>query len=184
MMVNNLLNQGAFPEIANEGASLGVYGINVEKRRTIKSAPKADAEIRFQGLKLEYSAQQDWISKLKEVLQKNRGKEIRSFAFFTNQDVGAKQININGKSIDAEEYSTAELKCEQSYIVGQKDLLLQMQNPRYFNIRRNCLRIPADFFCSASEYSEILRTHASLKCETNKTDLERLCCYVKGQIVF
>lgn len=184
MMVNNLLNQGAFPEIANEGASLGLYGINVEKRRTIKSAPKADAEIRFQGLRLEYSAQEDWISKLKETLEKNRGKEIKSFAFFTNQDVGTKQININGKSIDAEEYSTTELKCEQSYIVGQKDLLLQMQNPRYFNIRRNCLRIPADFFCSASEYSEILETHASLKCETNKTDLERYAVMLKDKLYF
>jgi len=183
-MVNNLLHQGAFPEIVNEDASLGQYGINIEKKRTIKSAPRADAEIRSQGVTLEYSVQENWISKLNEVLQKNKVKKIRSFAFFTNQDVGIKQIVINGKTIDAEEHSTAELRCEKSQIVGQKDLMLRMQNPKFFNIRRNYLNIPTGFFCSARGYSEILEKNPSLKCDTKKLDLERYGIMLRDKLSF
>lgn len=183
-MVNNLLHQGAFPEIVDEDASVEQFGINIEKKRTIRSAPRADAEIRSQGIKIESSVQENWTGKLNEVLQKNKGKGIRSFAFFTNQDIGTKQININGKSIDAEEYSTAELECEQSRIAGQKDLVLRMQNPKHFNIRRNYLNMPADFFCSARGYSEILERNASLKCDTKKSDLERYGIMLKNKLSF
>lgn len=183
-MVNNLLHQGAFPEIANEDASVEQFGINIEKKRTIRSAPRADAEIRLQGIKIESSTQEDWSGKLNEVLQKNKGKSIGFFAFFTNQDTGTKQIRINGKSIDAEEYSTTELGCKKSWIIGQKDLVLRMQNPKYFSIRRNCLSIPADFFCSAREYSEILGKNPSLECETNKSDLERYAGMLKDRLSF
>jgi hypothetical protein len=93
VMVNNLLHQGAFPEIANENASVEQFGVNVEKKRTIKSAPRSDAEIRLQGIKIESSVQEDWPGKLIEVLQKNKGKNVEFFAFFTTQDTGTKQIS-------------------------------------------------------------------------------------------
>ena len=183
-MANDLLHQGAFPEIVNEDALVEQFGINRAKRRTIRSKPRADAEIRSQGIKIESSVQANWTRKLNEVLQKNKGGNIRSFVFFTNQDIGTKQININGKSMDAEEYSTAELECEQSWIVGQKDLVLLMQNPKYFNIRRNYLNVPADSFCSAREYIEILERNASLKCDTKKSDLERYGIMLKNKLSF
>ncbi len=79
-MVNNLLHQGAFPEIGNEDASVEQFGINIEKERTIRSAPRADAEIRSQEIKIESSVHENWTRKLNEVLQKNKGKRLRSFA--------------------------------------------------------------------------------------------------------
>lgn len=184
VMVNDLLHQGAFPDIANEEVSVEQFGINIEKKRTIRSAPRADAEIRLQEIKLESSVQENWTGKLKEVLQKNKGKSVRSFVFFTNQDIGTKQLSINGKTVDAEEYVTAELGCEKSWIIGQKDLILRMQNPKYFSIRRNCLSILADFFCSAREYSEILGKNTSLKCETDQSDLERYAIMLKDRLSF
>lgn len=183
-MVNNLLHQGAFPDIMNEGASVEQFGINVDKRRTIKSAPRADAEVSLQGIRVESSVQENWTGKLNEVLQKNKSKSIKIFAFFTNQDIGSKQIRINGKYFDAEKYSTAELGCEQSCIIGQKDLILRMQNPKYFSIRRNYLNLADDFFCSAREYSEILGKNTSLKCETNQSDLERYAIMLKDRLSF
>ena len=72
VMVDSLLHQGAFPEIVSEGALVEPFGINMEKKRTIKSAPRADAEIRAHELKIESSTQENWIQKLKEILQKNK----------------------------------------------------------------------------------------------------------------
>ncbi len=182
-MVNNLLYQGAFHEIANEGAPIGQFGINIDKKRTIRSAPRADAEVSWQGLKIESSVQGNWTAKLNEVLQKNKGKSIRIFAFFTNQDVGTKQIKINGKYIDAEQYSTAELGCEQSCVVGQKDLVLPIENPKYFNIRRNYLGLTDDFFCSVREYDEILK-NPSFRCDADESALQRYGAVLKDRLSF
>jgi len=183
-MVNNLLHQGAFPEIAYENALVEQFGINIEKKSTIRSTPRADAEIRSQELKIESTTQEDWTGKLIEVLKKNEGKSIRRFAFFTNQDIGIKQIKINGKGVDAEEYSTTELRCEKSWIIGQKDLVLRMLNPKYFNIRRDFLNIPADYFCSAKGYIEILEKNTSLKCAPKKPDLELYSIILKDKLSF
>ncbi|MFC1928824.1 hypothetical protein ACFLXK_04390 [Chloroflexota bacterium] len=182
-MVNNLLYQGAFPEITYEGVVLGQFGTNIEKNRTIKSSPKADAEVNSQGLKIESSVEVDWRGKLKQVVQKNKSKPVRKFAFFTNQDVGTKQIKVDGKETNAEDYSTGELECEQSYLVGQKDLLLAMQDPNYFSIRRNYLGLDDDFFCSVTEYDEILK-RPSLRCDTDKLDLQRYGVMLKNALPF
>jgi len=182
-MVNNLLYQGAFPEITYEGAVLGQFGTNIEKNRTIKSSPKADAEVNSQGLKIESSVEEDWRGKLKQVVQKNKSKPVRKFAFFTNQDVGTKQIKLDGKETNAEDYSTGELGCEQSYLVGRKDLLLAMQDPKYFSIRRNYLGLDDDFFCSVTEYDEILK-RPSLRCDTDKLDLQRYGVMLKNALSF
>ncbi len=138
----------------------------------------------LQGLKIESSAQECWSRKLIEVLQKNKGKNVESFAFFTTQDTGTKQIWKGGKYVDAEEYSTAELGCKKSWIIGQKDLVLRMQNPKYFSVRRNYLSLSDDFFCSAREYGQILGNNSSLKCETNQSDLERYAVMLRDGLSF
>ncbi|MFC1939728.1 hypothetical protein ACFLXO_03465 [Chloroflexota bacterium] len=40
----------------------------MEKRRTIKSAPRTDTEISSRGTKVEQSTKEDWTGKLKDVL--------------------------------------------------------------------------------------------------------------------
>jgi hypothetical protein len=162
---------------------LGQFGINYEKVRTIRSAPKADSEVSSLELKIESSVQENWIAKLKEVVQKNKGKSIKAFAFFTTQDIGTKQIKIDDMNIDVERYCNTQLGCEQSYVVGQKDLVLPMQNPKYFNIRRNCLGLSDDFFCSVSEYNEILK-HPPLKCEAEESALQRYGIILKDKLSF
>ncbi len=183
-MVNSLVYQGAFPEIADADAFLEPFGTNVEKRSTIKSAPRADAEIRSRGLKIEKSTEEIWPNKLKQDVQKHKGEEIRFFAFFTNQDTGRKMIRVDRKSVDAEGYINAELGCEKSWVIGKNDLVLRMKDPKYFSIRRNYLNLADDFFCSASEYWEIIKRASSLKCETQQTDLDRYAAMLRDRLSF
>lgn len=171
-MIDNLLHQGAFPEIIADHASVEVFGINIEKRRTIKSSPRADAELTLKGIVVESSVQEDWRSKFSEVLAKNKRRRIKKFVFCTNQDVGQKQIKVKGESLNAEEYCCNTLECENSFVIGQRDLVLRLQDPRYFYIRRNFLHIPDDFFYSVSDYRYLLKTNDSFTCEVKEPEIE------------
>lgn len=182
-MVDHLLYQGAFPEIAVENALVGQFGINVLKRRTIRSAPRPDAEISLEDLAIECSVDEKWQAKLREDVGKNQGKHFGKFAFFTNQDVGNKQMKINGEIIDAEAYCNAELKCDDSWVIGLKELELPMLNPKFFNIRRKFLNIDEDYFCSVVAYNKIL-DNPTLRCETNQADLGRYAAILRDRISF
>ncbi len=182
-MVDHLLYQGAFPEIAAEGALVGQFGINIIKRRTIRSAPRPDAEIRLEDLAIECSVDEKWPAKLRKDVEKNRGKHFGKFAFFTNQDVGNGQITIDGKALDAVAYCNAELKCDESWVVGLKDIELPMLNPKFFNIRRNFLNIDEDYFRSTGTYTKIL-DNPTLRCVTNPADLGRYAAILRDRISF
>lgn len=182
-MVDHLLYQGAFPEIAPENALVGQFGINILKRRTIRSAPRPDAEIKLEDLGIECSVEEKWPAKLRDVVEKNREKHYTKFAFFTNQDVGNRQIKIDGKVIDALEYCNAELKCDQSWVVGLKEIELPMLNPKFFNIRRNFLNIDEDYFCSLAAYAKILE-NPTLACGTNQADLVRYSAILRDRMSF
>ncbi len=186
MMVNSLLSQGAFPEIIHEDALIEQWGINMGKRCTIKSGPKADAESGSGDVKIEKSTAERWDHKLIAEINRHKatGERIRIFAFFTSRDTDNKQIKINGKSIDAKEYIKAELGCAQSWIIDQKNLVLPMQNPKYFNIRKNFLSIDNDYFCSAREYSNILETNPTLKSDIKQSTLKRYSIMLKDRLSF
>ena len=132
LMINNLLHQGAFPEIVNLNASIEPIGVNIEKRRTRKSFPRSDTELITHGLKVESSVQEDWKSKFKGVIENNKDQPIKKFVFCTNQDIKSKQINIDGKKIDAEEYGRNNLNCKDCFVIGQQLLILIFQNPAFF----------------------------------------------------
>jgi hypothetical protein len=182
-MVNNLLYQGAFPEIAKEGTVIGQFGINLLKRRTRKSAPRTDAEVRTEGLAIEYSVQENWSAKLIEVLRKNKGNYYTKFGFFTNQDTESKLISIDGQLVDAESYCSTELGCDFSWVVGLKELEPPMLNPKFFNIRRNFLNIDGDYFCSAATYSEIL-SGPQFGYERTQEELEKYASIIQDRILF
>lgn len=182
-MVDHLLYQGAFPEIAPKNAVVGQFGINILKRRTIRSAPKPDAEIRLEDLGIECSVEEKWPAKLRDVVQKNRGKHYAKFAFFTNQDVGNRQMKIDGKAVDAIEFCNTELKCNQSWVIGLKEIELPMLNPKFFSIRRRFLNIDEDYFCSPAAYAKILE-NPTLACGTNKADLVRYAALLEDRISF
>jgi len=131
-LVNNLLQQGAFPEVLNNDASVEPFGVNIEKERTRKSSPKSDTESITGDIKVESSVQANWESKLKEVVEKHKNQTINKFVFFTNQDTSSKQISVGGKNMDADEYCRNGLGCQSCYVIGQQILALQLQNPAFF----------------------------------------------------
>jgi len=182
-MVNNLLYQGAFPKIAEEGSVVGQFGINLLKHRTHKSAPRPDAEVSVEDLAIEYSVQEDWSAKLIEVVGKNKGNHCRKFCFFTNQDTGRKLIKIDGKMVDAEGYCSTELGCDHSWVMGLSELELPMQNPKFFNIRRNFLNIIEDYFCSAVAYSGILNS-PKFSCEAKQSELDKYAAMIEEMVSF
>lgn len=184
LMVNNLLYQGAFHEIVDEHALIESFGINIEKRRTIKSRPRADAELTLKGIVIESSTQKDWRSKLKELLEKNKGRKINKFVFCTNQDTGTKEIKVDGKTLDAEKYCCESLRCESCFIIGQKAIVLPLQDPRFFYIRRNFLNIPDDFFYSATNYRSLLKNNDSLVCEVKNSEIERYSNILSDKLTF
>jgi len=183
-MICHLLRQGAFPEIVDQNASIVPFGISMEKARTRKSLDRSDAELITPGLKIESSVQEDWKSKFKKDVEKNKDQPINKFVFCTNQDVGTKKINIDGKSIDAEEYGRNILNCEDCIIYDQKTLVLILQIPEFFHIRRNFLNIPEDFFCSVEGYKNILENHNSLAYNESKSEIESCLNFLTHELIF
>ena len=184
LMVGNLLHQGAFPEIVSGNASIELFGVNIEKKRTIRSSPRSDAELVLEKVVVENSVQENWQTKLREAIEKNRQKEIKKFAFFTNQDVGTKQIRVNKQNIDAEKHYCSILNCQSCFIFGQKALVLRLQNPRFFYVRRNFLNIPQDFFYSIHEYENLLEKNDSLKCEVDGSKIEKYGSILANMVTF
>ena len=147
-LIDNLLHQGAFPEVAPRNALVESYGTNIEKRRTIRSAPRTDAELYVSGTKIEKSVRDNWRRKFREDIENNAGRAIKRFVWCTNQDTGNKTLRDNGETVDAREYCISRLNCEECIIIGSNDLILVLQNPEFCNIRRQFLNIPDDFFAS------------------------------------
>ncbi len=184
VMVWNLLHQGAFREIGRNNASFEIYGVNIEKGRTIKSPSRSDVELVSKGIVVESSVRADWKGKLEEDIKKNRQKEIKTFVFFTNQDVGRKQIQVDGQNVDAEKHCCRVLNCEDCFIFGQKALVVRLQNPLFFYIRRNYLDIPQDFFYSIRRYGNRLKNNSSLACMVNKSKIEEYSTILANKLSF
>lgn len=182
-MVNNLLHQGAFPEIVDINSSLEPFGVNIEKERTRKSSPRSDAELITGEVKIESSVQENWQTKIKEIITNNNAT-MKKFAFFTNQDVGSKQISIDRKNVDAENYCQNKLKCESCFVIGQQAITLKLQNPSFFYLRRNFLNIPADFFYSVGGYKDVLGQNSSLICNINKSEVDKYAKILSSQLSF
>ena len=185
-MIDSLLHQGAFPEIVNQNASLQPYGVNMENRRTRKSFPRADTELITHSLKVESSVQVNWKSKFKEVIENNKGQSIEKFVFCTNQDIHSAEINIDGKNIKAEEYGRNNLNCKNCFVIDKQSLILILQNPAFFHIRRNFLDIPEDFFCSVEGYKRILQQNSSLALESNfpQSKIRRYANILSDKLIF
>jgi len=183
-MISNLLHQGAFPEIVDQNASIVSFGINIEKKRTRKSLSRSDAELITGEVKIEKSIQVNWKSKFIEDIEKNKGKLIKKFVFCTNQDVGSKKINSDGKKIDAEEYGRDNLNCKDCFVIGQQTLVLILQNPAFFYIRRNFLNISDDFFCSVEEYKSILQQNSSLECNLSQSEIGQYANILSDRLTF
>lgn len=184
LMINNLLNQGAFPEIVDQNATIESFGVCIEKGRTRKSSPRSDSELITHGLNVESSVQEDWKSKFKKVIEDNKGKSIKKFVFCTNQDIRSKKINIDGKKIDAEEYGRNNLNCKDCFVIGQQTLVLKLQNPVFFYIRRNFLNISDDFFCSVDGYKSILQQNSSLTSNFSRSEIERYANILSDKLTF
>jgi len=183
-MICHLLHQGAFLDIVEKNASIIPYGINMEKARTRKSSPRSDAELIIRKLKIESSVQEDWKSKFKEVIKKNKGQPIKKIVFCTNQDTGSMEINVNRKKIDAIEYCRNNLNCEDCFVINQQSLVLALQTPEFFHIRRNFLNIPEDFFCSVEGYKDILKNSSSLACNVSKSKIESYVNILTDKLIF
>lgn len=183
-MICNLLHQGAFPEIVHQNASIIPYGINMEKARTRKSSPRSDAELIISGLNVESSVQGDWKSKFKDAIKKNKNQPIKNFVFGTNQDVGSRTIKSDGKDIDAVEYGQNNLNCENCFIIDQQTLVIKLQNPKFFYIRREFLNIPEDFLCSVERYKNILKNNNSLVCNVSKSKIESYVNFLTDKLIF
>ncbi len=183
-MINSLFHQGAFPGIVEQNASIVPFGVSTEKERTRKSFPRSDSELITGEVKIENSVQVDWKSKFKKVIENNKGQTIKKFVFCTNQDIKSKQININRKKVDAEEYGRNKLNCKDCFVIGQQMLILILQNPEFFCIRRNFLNIPEDFFCSVEGYKNILENHNSLAYNESKSEIESCLNFLTHELIF
>ncbi len=183
-MISNLFHQGAFPGIVEQNASIVPFGVSTEKERTRKSFPRSDAELITGEVKIESSVQVDWKSKFKEVIENNKGQPIKKFVFCTNQDIKSKQINIDKKKVDAEEYGRNNLNCKDCFVIGQQMLILILKNPAFFYIRRNFLNILNDFFCSVEEYKSILKQNSSLECNLSQSEIEQYVNILSDRLTF
>lgn len=183
-LVDNLLHQGAFPQVAQKNSFLESFGTNIEKERTIKSAPRADAEIGLLGIKVEKSVEEDWRGKLKKDIRKNQSKIIKKFVFVTNQDTSTKLMRINNTQVDAAQYCNNQLRCQESFIIGRNDLVLTLQNPDFSNVRRNFLAVPDDFFRAPSEFLQGIRETNSLSCDLSEDTLRQYSSPLDQEITF
>jgi len=183
-MICNLLHQGAIPEIVEPNASIETFGINNEKERTRKSPFRTDAELITGEVKIESSVNVDWKSKLKKDINKNKGKPIKKFVFCTNQDVGTREISINGNKIDAIEYCQNNLNCKHCFVISQNMLVIILQNPAFFCIRRNFLNISEDFFYSVEGYKDVLKNNSSLACNVSKSKIESYVNILSDKLTF
>lgn len=183
-MISNLFHQGAFPEIVGLNASIEPFGISIEKARTRKSLSRSDAELITGEVKIESSVQVNWKSKFIKDIEKNKGKPIKKFVFCTNQDIGSREIKIDGKKIDANEYCRNNLNCKDCFVVSQQKLVLILQNPTFFYIRRNFLNIPEDFFCSVEEYKRVLKKNNSLVCNVSKSKIKLYANILSDKLTF
>lgn len=184
LLIDNLLHQGAFPEIINRNTSIEPFGINIEKERTRGSSPRYDTESITGEVKIESSVQETWESKLKGIIDKHKNQTINKFAFFTNQDIGSKQISVDNKRVGAEEYCRGALKCQNCFVIGQQALLLLLQNPTFFYLRRNFLNISEDFFYSIEGYKDILKQNNSLACNTDQSTIAQYVNILSTKLSF
>lgn len=126
-------------------------GWNPSKRCTISSP--TDSQLVFQeGVVFEYSRREDWARKLKEDVESVREwaeqnrKEINYFIFVTNRDIGNKKIgDLTPEGFIEQKLSKFNTK---AFVVGQKSLLVVLQNSDFFYIRRRWLNTQDDYFQS------------------------------------
>ena len=136
-------------------------GWSQSKHHTISSP--ADNAIELEGglCVLEYSREENWVRKLKsdvKSIQQWADKEshvLVRFIFITTRDIGNKKLDDGeGNKLSPKEYIRKKL-CRfnvKAYVIGQKSLLVALQNSDYFYIRRRWLNIPDDYFQSLESF--------------------------------
>lgn len=173
-LINLLLDQGAFPDVMEENLFLEPFGINLKKHRTRKSPTRGDAELKSRGIIIEKSVNEDWGAKFKKDIAKNKGKSCKKFVFCTNQDANDKKIKFKkGNSIDYRDYCRGELgKSVECYIISQDEIVIRLENPKYFCIRRNILNIEGDFFCKPLTFLSNIQNNPNFQTKIDKKVLE------------
>ena len=182
-LVDNLINQGAFPDISPAGVPVDSFGVNIEKQRTIKSPGRADSEIPSLGLKIETSVLEDWPKKLKKELDKYKANPPTKFAFISNQPLKTRQIRIAGKNVKAEIHAKSELGGAEIFLKGLNEICQALQDPKFFYLRRAYLQISDDIFCHPAQFlDELLVVNKYLKCTTPDAELEEIANTVDQEI--
>jgi len=183
-LVDGLLYAGAFHDIVPKHSFVESFGVNIDKQRTVKSAPFADTEIQTLDIKVESSVEVDWAAKFKREVAKYEGREVATFLFCTNQDTKTKRIRDGKKSVSAIDYAKSKIKTQNCIILGQRDLVGPLLHPDYFHVRRMFLDIEDDFLCSPAKYLEILRENPSFATEVASEELEGLSKEVESVMPF
>lgn len=173
-LVTHLLYQGAYSNIVQPNCFIEPFGTNPHKQRTIKSPGHADAEIRSLGVHIETSVNEEWSGKFKRDVNKNKGRQIKTFVFCTNQDTGSNNIMHNRVNVPAEKYCKDELDCEQSFIIGMKELLYPLQDPKFSYLRREYLGIPEEHFYSPALFLQSIRNSLGFRISIEANRLQNL----------
>jgi len=165
-LARRLLYYGAFEHLGIEQRELlYAFGINIEKNKTRGSKGRVDVENSSGSLKVEISTREDWDKKLIQDIKdiKKNGIIVDKFIFCTNREIGSLNIKPKCGKIDARQYCKNELKCKIAEIIGQQELLLPLTDPRFFYIRRDYLEIEDDFFVSAGQFYNIIKSNYPVK---------------------
>ena len=184
-LIDNLIYQGAFPEIIKNNSSVESFGANIAKERTRKSANRSDSEIRYPDTAIEKSVNQDWQQKFKGDIAKKPSEGIEMFVFATNQDTKDKFIKINKKkSISYIDYCKQNTSYKDVSIIGSNEIVTALQKPDFHYIRRNFLSLPDDFLYCASRFKEVIDEKNLFVCNTQNDTFKRYLYCLNQEIKF
>ncbi len=144
-----------------KGKLIRPKGWNPGKHHTIPSPADSLIELDDGVCVLEYSRRKDWDNKLKDDVEsikqweEQTSQKLARFVFITTRDIGNRKIGRRGEDkLPPEEYIRKKFPHLniRAYVIGQKDLLVPLQNSDYFYIRRRRLNIPEDYFLSLESF--------------------------------
>ena len=144
-----------------KGKLIRPKGWNPGKHHTIPSPADSLIELDDGVCVLEYSRRKDWDNKLKDDVEsikqweEQTSQKLAQFVFITTRDIGNRKIGRRGEDrLPPEEYIRKKFPHLniRAYVIGQKDLLVPLQNSGYFYIRRRRLNIPEDYFLSLESF--------------------------------
>ena len=131
-------------------------GLNIAKNSTIPAPVDSTIELQEGMCVLQYSRHENWVRKLKgdiksaKRLAQTESQTLARFIFITTRDIGNREIRRGEEKLSPVEFIRKEFPQFniQAYVFGQKDLLRVLRNREYFDIRKEWLNIPEDYFLS------------------------------------